>query len=70
MTVRQKTLPCMAQTMMANHVILRQKSLALESILRTNISIDSLVSVQAAAKTTSVARTILRPVVTWLTGMS
>ena len=56
--------------LMASQVILRQKSVALDSILRTNISIDSFVSVQAAAKTTSVDRTILRPVTTWLTGMS
>jgi hypothetical protein len=60
----------MAQMPMAIHVILLQNSVALDSILRTSISIDSFVSVQAAAKTTSVASTILRPVTTWETGMS
>jgi hypothetical protein len=45
-------------------VILRQNIVALESILLTSISIDSFVNVQAAPNTTSVARTILRPVTT------
>ena len=56
--------------LMASHVILRQNNVALDSILRTSISMDSFVSVHAAAKTTSVDRTILRPVTTWLSGMS
>jgi hypothetical protein len=63
-TVRQKTLPCIVTTMIARSVILRQNIVALESILLTSISIDSFVSVQAAPNTTSVPRTILRPVTT------
>ena len=51
-------------------VIRRQSKEAELRIRRTSISIESLVSVHAKAKTTSVMRTILSPAETWFGGMS
>lgn len=64
MTVRQNTLPCIATMAMAIQVTLLQKIVALANILLTNINMDNLVSVQAAANMICAVRTILSPVVT------
>ena len=54
----------------AASVTLRHNKDALTRSRRTSISMESLVRVMAAANVTSAARTIFRPPVTWLIGIS
>jgi hypothetical protein len=69
-TVIQKMMPCNETTAIAAAVILPQKSVEDASILQTNMSIDNFVRVHAAANINSVQRTIFRPRVTSVGGIS
>jgi len=68
--VMMKTVPWTETTIIANQVILLHNRVEVDNTLLTNISIDSLVNVQAAAKTICALRTILSPVVTFSAGIS